>query len=89
MSIYHTKELAGFARVPLAPGETKTVTFTLYASQLAFLTADMHWKVEKGEINLMIGKSCDDIVCEQKVRIENDAWIDGAVRRFYADTVIG
>lgn len=78
------KELAGFARVPLIPGETKTVTFDLKATQLAFLTTDMKWKVEKGAVDVMIGKSCDDIALATQVQIENDAYIDGAKRSFYA-----
>lgn len=78
------KELAGFARVPLNPGETKTVTFDLKATQLAFLTTDMKWKVEKGAVDVMIGKSCDDIALATQVQIENDAYIDGAKRNFYA-----
>lgn len=78
------KELAGFARVPLIPGETKTVTFELKATQLAFLTTDMKWKVEKGAVDVMIGKSCDDIVLSAQIQIENDAYIDGAKRSFYA-----
>ena len=78
------KELAGFARVPLIPGETKTVTFDLKATQLAFLTTDMKWKVEKGAVDVMIGKSCDDIVLSAQIQIENDAYIEGAKRSFYA-----
>lgn len=78
------KELAGFARVLLNPGETKTVTFDLKATQLAFLTTDMKWKVEKGAVDVMIGKSCDDIVLSTQIQIENDAYIDGAKRSFYA-----
>jgi beta-glucosidase len=78
------KELAGFERVTLEPGETKTVKFTLKASQTAFLTADMKWKVEKGAVDIMIGKSCNEILLSKQIQIENDAWIDGAERGFYA-----
>ena len=78
------KELAGFARVTLLPGETKTVQFILKASQLAFLTSDMKWKIEKGAVDVMIGKSCNEIVLSKQIQIENDAWIDGAERGFYA-----
>ena len=78
------KELAGFARVTLLPGETKTVQFILKASQLAFLTSDMKWKIEKGAVDVMIGKSCNEIELSKQIQIENDAWIDGAERGFYA-----
>ena len=44
----------------------------------------MKWKVEKGAVDVMIGKSCDDIVLSAQIQIENDAYIDGAKRSFYA-----
>ena len=82
------RELAGFARVSLEAGETKKVCFTLNASQLAFLTVDMKWKIEKGAVDIMIGKSCDDIVCSTQVKIENDAYIESSARSFYAKAEI-
>lgn len=78
------RELAGFVRVPLEVAEKKTAVFTLPASQMAFLTTEMKWKIEKGAVDVMIGKSSNEIVCSTQVRIENDAWIDGAKRSFYA-----
>lgn len=42
------KELAGFKRISLKPGERKTVVFEVLASQMAFLDKKMLWKVEKG-----------------------------------------
>lgn len=55
------KELKGFKRVPLAPGETKTVVFTLAVNHLAFLDRAMRHAVEPGVIEVMIGASSDDI----------------------------
>ena len=49
------KELVGFAKVNLQPGEEKTVCLSLPMSQLAFLDADMRWKVEHGKVELMAG----------------------------------
>ena len=49
------RELAGFARVELDPGQTKRVSFRLEASQLAFLDRQGHWKVEAGEIQVLVG----------------------------------
>ena len=54
-------ELEGFARVPLAPGESKTVTFTLGPGELRMLDRDMHWIVEPGVFRVMIGSSSKDI----------------------------
>ena len=65
--------------LPLGMGSVK-----LNASQLAFLTADMRWKVEKGAVDLMIGRSCEDIVCQMQIQIGNDGYPDGAARGFYA-----
>jgi beta-glucosidase len=54
-------ELEGFSRVPLAPGESKTVTFTLGPDELRMLDRDMHWIVEPGAFRVMIGASSKDI----------------------------
>jgi beta-glucosidase len=52
------KELKGFARVSLAPGETRTVPFRLRAEQLAYYDAARgQWAVEPGEYRLFVGGS--------------------------------
>jgi len=48
------KELKGFQRVTLAPGESKTVTFELPVSDLAFWNIDMEYVVEPGDFRLWI-----------------------------------
>ncbi len=55
------KELKGFQRLTLQPGEKKTVSFALSASQLAFLDCNMAWIVEPGTIEIMIGSSSEAI----------------------------
>jgi len=55
------KQLHGFERVSLAPGETKTVAFTLTPEDLQLLNQDMHWVVEPGQFEIMVGKSSEDI----------------------------
>ena len=77
-------ELQGFARADLLPGETKKVTFTVSPSQMAFLTRDMRWKIEKGEIQVLIGKSAGEICCRDTFEISQDCFIDGRNRKFYA-----
>ena len=49
------KRLRGFEKIALEPGETKTVTFELPASRLAFVGADGRWRLEKGEFRLSCG----------------------------------
>ncbi len=55
------KELKGYARLTLQPGETRTVTFHLPADQLAFYDEDLHLILEPGKIDVMIGSSSEDI----------------------------
>ena len=81
-------ELAGFARVPLSPGETKRVTFSVKPSQTAFLDREMNWKIEKGEMELMAGASSEDIRSRAAVTVTADAFIAGRERQFYAETVV-
>ena len=78
------KELAGFKRVHLCPGEKKTVCFSMDASQTAFLDRQMKWKIEKGEIVVQIGASSEDIRGEKSFTINDNAWIEGKKRSFYA-----
>ena len=55
------KQLRGFRRVALAPGETKRVSFTLTADQFALWGKFGDWVIEPGEIELMVGSASDDI----------------------------
>ena len=55
------KQLRGFDRVALKPGEAKTVTLTLTPEDLQLLDIDMHWRVVPGDFEIMVGKSSADI----------------------------
>ena len=78
------KERAGFKRVTLQPGETKTIGFTVAASQMAFLDREMRWKIEKGSYTIEAGSSSQDIRLTGEYRVDEDAWIEGKDRAFYA-----
>ena len=66
------KELRDFAKVDLAPGETKTVTFTLGKRAFAYFNTQIHdWHVESGVFTIMIGKSSRDIVLSQNITVES------------------
>jgi len=78
------KELAGFKRLRLEAGESKKVIFIMQMTQTAFLDSNMKWKVEKGEVEIQIGSSSEDIRLRDNVYITENAWIDGKDRGFYA-----
>lgn len=64
------KELRDFAKVELAPGETKTVTFTLDKQAFAYYNTVIHdWHVETGEFIIMVGKSSREIELEASVTV--------------------
>jgi beta-glucosidase len=55
------KQLKGFQRITLQPGETKTVAFTLTPEALSFLNAEMQRVVEPGLFDVMVGSSSVDV----------------------------
>lgn len=57
------KRLRAFQKVELQPGQTKTVTFQLPASDLAFVGADGKWILEEGEFRLSCGGQTTLINC--------------------------
>lgn len=69
----YEKNLAGFERVHLQPGETKQVTFHLDRKQLELLNADMKWVVEPGEFVVMAAASSEDIRQTAVLRVEDYA----------------
>ena len=54
------KELKGFQRVTLKPGEKRTIEFTLAPEQLGFYNREMRFVVEPGEFKVMLGTSSAD-----------------------------
>lgn len=69
----YEKNLAGFERIHLRPGETQTVTFTLDRKHLELLNADMKWVVEPGEFSIMAGASSEDIRLSGMIQVEEYA----------------
>jgi len=65
------KELKGFSRVAVKPGETKRVTLNLKSNQLAYWNTDAHrFEVEPGQIELMIGTSSADLKLRKMIQVE-------------------
>ena len=54
------KELKGFKKVRLGPGETITVEIPITSDALAFHDIDMNYVVEPGEFAIMVGTSSND-----------------------------
>jgi beta-glucosidase len=57
----YEKNLRGFERVHLKPGETKTVTFALTRDDLGLWDRQMHYVVEPGKFKVMLGSGSEDI----------------------------
>jgi beta-glucosidase len=55
------KELRGFRRVTLQPGETRTITFEIGPDELAYHGADMKRVVEPGRFDIMVGGNSVDV----------------------------
>jgi beta-glucosidase-like glycosyl hydrolase len=71
------KQLRGFERVALEPGQKKTVTFTLGPEDLQLLDRDMHWVVVPGTFDIMIGKSSADIVLKGTLEVKDSGGLAG------------
>lgn len=64
------KELKGFQKVMLQPGERKTINFTLNADKLSFYDDKLEWIVQPGEFRIMIGGASDDIKLEESLNLD-------------------
>ena len=57
----YEKNLRGFERIHLKPGESRIVTFILTPDDLSLWNRDMHFVVEPGKFSVMIGSASEDI----------------------------
>jgi beta-glucosidase len=62
--------LLGFARLSLAPGQARRVTFTVHPSRLAFYNPHMRFVTEPGAFTFSIGTSSADIRAEKTVTLD-------------------
>ena len=61
------KELKGFQKISLQPGETKTVALDITPELLAFYNVNMKYVVEPGEFEIMVGSSSRDVDLQKVV----------------------
>ena len=59
------RRLRQFDKISLNPGETRTVTLQLPASDLAFVGYDGHWRLEEGDFLLTVGSLSTQVTCDQ------------------------
>ncbi|MFC3798787.1 beta-glucosidase [Cohnella sp. GCM10012308] len=68
------KELKGFEKIALAPGESKTVVFRLDKRSFAYYDAEAaDWTVETGTFEILIGRSSRDITLSGAVEVRSTA----------------
>ncbi len=75
------KQLAGFARVTLAPGAAADVTFSLHADRTAFTGLDYTRIVEPGDIEVLVGTSAEEVSCRDTFRLMGPLRVVGHDRR--------
>lgn len=77
------KQLQGFARVDLAPGEQKTVTFQLACAQLGYYNEEMEFVVEPGTLDVLAGTSSENLPLRAQVKLTGPA-VDVMGKRVYS-----
>ena len=71
------RELKGFQKIGLKPGESKQVSFTLSKRSFAYWDQPTSgWRVESGEFHISIGSSSRDIRCTGSVTVESSFRVD-------------
>ncbi|PEC22292.1 glycoside hydrolase family 3 C-terminal domain-containing protein [Bacillus cereus] len=81
------KELKGFEKVELQPGEEKTVSFTLNKRSFAYYNVELKdWHVETGEFEILVGKSSREIILHDSIYVQSTTIIRKPVHR---NTLLG
>ena len=63
------KELKGFQKVHLKPGEQRHLSFTIDRDTLSFFNSQLKWGAEPGDFKLMVGSASDDIRLESNLKL--------------------
>ena len=71
------KQLRGFRRVHLEPGQKETLTFAVAARDLAFWDVTTHgWRVADGLFELAVGSSSLDVRARSSLRVQSQGSVD-------------
>jgi beta-glucosidase len=71
------KQLTGFVRVALAPGEAAEVSFTVHADRTAYTDPGLRRIVEPGDIDVLVGTSATHLPCRDRVRLTGPVRVVG------------
>jgi len=81
------KELKGFEKVELQPGEEKKVTFALDKRSFAYYNVDIKdWYVESGDFEILIGKSSKEIVLRKTINVQSTVNLR---KKFHRNSTVG
>jgi beta-glucosidase-like glycosyl hydrolase len=83
------RQLAGFARVGLAPGEGADVRFRVHADRTAYPNRELQRIVEPGDIEVMVGTSAADLPCRGRVRLTGPVRVVGHDRTLITPVELG
>jgi hypothetical protein len=83
------RQLAGFARVRLEPGEATDVRFRVHADRTAFTDLDLARVVAPGELEVQVGTSAADLPCRGSVRMTGPRRVVGHDRRLDTPVELG
>jgi beta-glucosidase len=81
-------ELKSFARVELAPGESKRITFRVPVAQLGFYDGGLSYVVEPGVIEILVGRSSDDLIEAGAVNVTAERSREGLTKAFDGSVTI-
>ncbi len=80
------RELKGFEKVELRPGETRQITFTLDKRAFAYWNQDIHdWHVETGLFRIEIGQSSRDICLTETLKVNSTVELP---RKYTMDSIV-
>ncbi|MBM6401408.1 glycoside hydrolase family 3 N-terminal domain-containing protein [Phycicoccus sonneratiae] len=82
------RQLLGFVRVPLEAGSSRTVTFTVHTDRLSLVDRDLRRVVEPGPVEVLVGRSAEDVPCRAVLDLTGAVREVGPDRRLSTPVVL-